>query len=115
MAFVFISIGVACRENTQNVDDIMKQYGKNSKYKPNFQTLRNMYVTEKTKTNDNKYIDINNKIQSIYDQIKNCKSDNDSYYKATQSEIARDKIREIVHENIFSIIDAINKIGSYYS
>jgi hypothetical protein len=46
---------------------------------------------------------------------------NDSYYKASQSEIARDKLREIVHENIFSIIDVINKISKilpgefYYS
>ena len=38
---------------------------------------------------------------------------NDSYYKASQSEVARDKLREIVHENIFSIIDAINKIGDF--
>jgi hypothetical protein len=43
----------------------------------------------------------------------NSKYNNDSYYKAPQSEIARDKLREIVHENIFSIIDAINKIGSF--
>ncbi len=38
---------------------------------------------------------------------------NDSYYKAAQSEIARDKIREIVHENFFSIIDVLNKIGDF--
>ena len=36
---------------------------------------------------------------------------NDSYYKATQIELARDKAREVIHENIFSMIDAINKIS----
>lgn len=46
---------------------------------------------------------------------------NDSYYKASQSEIARDKLREVVHENLFSIIDVLNKISGilpgefYYS
>lgn len=48
-----------------------------------------------------KLIELNNKYSS------------DSYYKASQSEVARDKIREIVHENIFSIIDAINRIGDF--
>lgn len=38
---------------------------------------------------------------------------NDSYYKASQGEVARDKLREIVHENIFSIIDVINKIRDF--
>jgi len=48
-----------------------------------------------------KFIDLN----TVYN--------NDSYYKASQGEVARDKLREIVHENIFSTIDAINKIGDF--
>ncbi len=43
----------------------------------------------------------------------NARYSSNSYYKASQSEIARDKIREIVHENLFSIIDFINKISNY--
>lgn len=42
----------------------------------------------------------------------NFKYSNDSRNGFTQSEVARGKLREIIHENLFSMIDMINKVSS---